>query len=851
MATESVVNEETKETTTFLHLSYNIKLEEKNNPNSSRNGLVVGSMYLKFRYDKVTAEDIAGFVIAGLTESTEENLIDFSLVHSHVIADDYTGYGIEKEITYIVGSPVTYQVSLNEYYRILTGETLKWENEPFVFGGLNTSINAQDDENKKSDTEANSGKFGHFDAIGRAAFIVLNTARTIINNKFEGFYIGLTDNSYITPTDDEFVFNAVDSVKTTTYTYDAVEDLNVGLRDTISSSCDYNPLHPSRLSCKLADNSNGSISKILARDITANDISSRSYDDTISLGLFKMSITSEDSDIVKLNCSLKEKYNWSFGKTRMKSAQSSTKPVSYFAEDIVTDSNNLTIMVNTNISSHDKTNGDGEPYAKIRIFGNKLLSNLERSEKRYLRHVITEVPTSSSAPVDAKQFATLAISNIKEWENEVAAAGVTPSFIKKHFKGYSVTSNDKASITDEYGRFQPLNSLLPFGAYDGADSTSKSIGEVPAKLERALSLVENDEMYPDIDLVLESGLGTVYINAKGDLDENGETTAAGSFDDAVVLKGLEDLRTGRNTVSDLGQNVKENYNAVQNVFLQFANSYQNGGRGDCFYISDIPRGILIKGKDTKITTLFGKKMEGTSYELGESVNHSFPTSIYYPIKHTFDNIVSSYMSTYAQWVKILDKHSAKKIWIPISGYIAANMCATDTVYGPWYAAAGLRRGVINGVLDYAISPNVSQRTDLYKICINSVPKIPNYGVTIWGIRTMSKAATAFDQNTCRRTFLYMQKKVKQLLRFYLFEPNNSFTRLQIFNDIDPFLEGIKNSGGVYAYTLTCDTTINTPEVINNGDLAIRIAAAPTRTAENIVVEFVANKYTEEIAASEG
>jgi phage tail sheath protein FI len=277
---------------------------------------------------------------------------------------------------------------------------------------------------------------------------------------------------------------------------------------------------------------------------------------------------------------------------------------------------------------------------------------------------------------------------------------------------------------------------------------------------------------------------------------------------------------------------------------------QNGGRGDTFYISDVPRGILIKGKDRKVVNLFGTKLENNSYEFGESVNHSFPTSIYYPIFHTFDGIVSSYMSTYAQWVKILDNHSAQKIWIPVSGYIAANMAATDAVYGPWYAAAGLRRGVINGVLDYAISPNVSQRTDLYKICINSVPKIPNYGVTIWGIRTMSKKDSAFDQNTCRRTFLYMEKKIKQLLRYYIFEPNTSYTRLQIFNDIDPFLEKIKNNGGIYSYQLVTDTTINTPEVINNGDLAVRISATPTRTAENIVVEFVANKVSEEVIASE-
>ena len=64
------------------------------------------------------------------------------------------------------------------------------------------------------------------------------------------------------------------------------------------------------------------------------------------------------------------------------------------------------------------------------------------------------------------------------------------------------------------------------------------------------------------------------------------------------------------------------------------------------------------------------------------------------------------------------------------------------------------------------------------------------------------------------------------------------------------MENIKNSGGIYAYTLVCDTTNNTPDIINNGDLAVSISAAPTRTAENIIVEFIANKVTEEITSAE-
>ena len=852
------------DSSTYLHLSYAIKTNvAENTADANQEAKTVGSLYIKLKYN-AKASDMQGCTFTGLTITSQKDEIegqaeggavhiDFEIAEAHQIAKTFTGLresedgqnssSYAQDVTYIVGSPVSYQVSLNDYYKILTGEKLLWQDTPYTFNGRNLVVDTTTSESQNPDTE-----FGQFDALGHAAIIVLNTARTIINGNFEGFYLGITDNMFINPSD-EYVFNAITSVKTTSATYNVTEDKGYGLRDNFDNTCDYQSLSPSRLTCKLADNSSGAISKILARDITALDISTNKYDDTISMGLFKLTSSQDDSDIPKLGCSLKEKYNWSFGMNRQKSDVSSTKPVSYFAENVVEDSNNLSIMINPNITKKAYLDSNNNLHGKMRIFGTKLVDNLDMFEKKYLRNISLSA-TPATGSVSAVNIAKMAQMSIKAWEQKVAQAGVTPGFIKKKFTAYTASSSSSL-IDDEYGQFQPLNSLMPFGAYSEAESESKQVGEVPAKIERALSLVENDELYPDIDIVLESGLGTVYINAKGDMREDGEPTQGGLFDEATVLKGLEDLRTGRTTISDLGQNVKENYLAVQNVFLKFANSYTNGGRGDCFYISDIPRGILIKGKDTKITTLFGTQMEGTSYDITEKVNHSFPTSVYYPINHTFDTIVSSYMSTYAQWVKVLDSFTAKKVWLPISGYIAANMCATDTVYGPWYAAAGLRRGVITGVLDYAISPNVSQRTDLYKICINSVPKIPNYGVTIWGIRTMSKTASAFDQNTCRRTFLYMEKKVKQLLRYYLFEPNNSYTRLQIFNDIDPFLQSVKNGGGVYAYTLVCDTTINTPEVINNGDLAIRITAAPTRTAENIVVEFVANKYTEEIASSEG
>lgn len=840
--------------TTHVHLSYTL---------FDKAGNKCGSLYIKLTYN--------GDAIKCSFDTSNSLSLVAKYTEAYEIAASYQGQSVaqatavpsvEKEsqfatdVTYIIGSPVTYQISLNEYYKLITGETLKWKKTPYTFGNR---------------TEPKSDTFGMIDTLGHSAFIVINTSRSIINNSFEGFYLGMTDNMFVNPSDD-YIYDAVDSVKITTKFFDATENAKKGLIDMSSSldngedveTGDFHTLNKNRLSFYLDSNYQGSISRVLTRNITSMDISSTEFDDTINMGLFKLSKSTTSSDILKLNYSLREKYNWSFGKSRLKSTATSTKPVSYFVENIIEGSNNLTILMNPYIAEKSFVDTDGVIHGKMRVYGNKLTQNLDKFESKYLLRNYTELYSNSNdkaKAVSAIVPARLAKSSINSWTSIISQAGVSPRVLKSIKEG---------ELKAQYETFQPLNSIIPFGTYTEASNTNKIIGSLPTKLQRALELVENDEEYPDIDLVVEAGLGTIYSYSKGGeiVSESGadslfaddagngkslsdeESSKETVFDETIVLAGVEDLRTGRSSLSDEAQQFVENYRAIHAVFTNFADSMQNGGRGDTFFISDVPRGILIKGKNTKVTDLYGSTIENNAYDFGDTVNHSFSTSVYYPIKHTFDTIVSSYMSTYAQWVKVLDGFSSEKVWIPISGYVAGNMASTDAVYGPWYAAAGLRRGVISGVLDYALSPNVSQRTDLYKICINSVPKIPNYGVTIWGLRTMSKAASAFDQNTCRRTFLYMEKKVKQTLRYYIFEPNTSYTRLQIVNDLDPFLEKVKNAGGIYNYTLVCDTTNNTPDVINNGDLAVSIAAAPTRTAENIVVEFTANKYTEEVSSSE-
>lgn len=334
--------------TNVIHFSYTIM----------KDSTQVGSFYIKAVYK--TSDSLVEKEIPGGTSSITATFTDV-----FEIADDYTD---GEEITYIVGSPVTYQVSISDYYKIITGELLKWQKTPYDF-----SDTCQDD----------TQKFGHFDAIGHAAFIVLNTSRSIINNNFEGFYLGITDNTFVSPSED-YVYDAIQNVKVTTTCYDEEENGKMGLIDTVDGAGDFQTISTNRLSFHLANNYQGSLSQVISRNITSMDISGTDYDDTINMALFKLNKSTDSNDILKLNYTIREKYNWSFDKSRLKSVSGSSRPVSAFVENVVENSKNLNVLMNPYIANKTFVDLDGNIKGKIRVFGDKLLKNLELYEKKYL-----------------------------------------------------------------------------------------------------------------------------------------------------------------------------------------------------------------------------------------------------------------------------------------------------------------------------------------------------------------------------------------------------------------------------------------------------------------------------------
>lgn len=210
------------------------------------------------------------------------------------------------------------------------------------------------------------------------------------------------------------------------------------------------------------------------------------------------------------------------------------------------------------------------------------------------------------------------------------------------------------------------------------------------------------------------------------------------------------------------------------------------------------------------------------------------------VNNTF-NQNTSYAATYANWIEIFDKYNQKYRWIPSSGYMAGIYAKTDDVADPWWAPAGLNRAILTGVRRLAWNPSQPQRDLLYSNKLNPIVSFSGQGKVVWGQKTLLSKASAFDRVNVRRLFIILEKAISTAAKYFLFEPNDPATRNLLVNMIEPFLRDIKGRRGIYDYLVVSDDTINTPERIDRNELWVNIFIKPTRTAEFIILNFIATK----------
>lgn len=203
------------------------------------------------------------------------------------------------------------------------------------------------------------------------------------------------------------------------------------------------------------------------------------------------------------------------------------------------------------------------------------------------------------------------------------------------------------------------------------------------------------------------------------------------------------------------------------------------------------------------------------------------------------NVNSSYSAIYGNYFKIYDKYNEVYRWVPATGYVGQIIANVDFNQAQWWAPAGLNRGIISNLVDIAVKPNQAQRDIMYSNRINPIVNFNGQGITIWGQKTLSGTPSAFDRINVRRLFLFLERSIEEMARFLVFEFNDNFTRSRFSSTVNNFLSGIKAKRGVTDYKVVCDTTNNTPDVIDANEFVAEIMIKPVRAAEFITLTFTA------------
>lgn len=634
---------------------------------------------------------------------------------------------------YLFGSPTHIRLTQQEYLDILRGVAFNWS--PSVLAAANQFTRG----------------FNTIASLGNAGLIILNKGQSSINNRYEGFYVGIIDNTNLNPATEYTDVNRVLSINT---------DSN-----SISGAA-YLTLPEVRLNFSLSATqagTGGSISEVLENIHTFDDIATNEFDDTVTLGLFKLRQSVFSPDTIALDYVLSESYVASLDYYRQQQDVNGGPAKSFFLETLDDASAEITTLINPYISNKNTNtwlDANGIPTKKVRFLSSQLAAPL-----------VNEGATDYTTRVGA------------------------PSAAIAYF-------NSTLGTTD---------ALVALGDYTSQDIETKIIGNVPAKLSSLFDKIENYDVYP-LNITVEAGLGTVYVNSKN-------PATSGYFDDTVGYAAVQSL-TAQNT-----QNISvvaNNYQAVAGEFVNFAENK----RKDHIFIADPITNIFVEGKDVR--TL-------------DNPSRNFSSDIYWPLRNQFASINSSYACTYGNVAKVVDVATNQQVWVPFSGFAASLMANTDSNYQPWYAPAGFTRGIVSNITDLAIYPKQKQRDQLYKIGVNPVAFFPAEGFVVYGQKTLQKKPSAFDRINVRRLFLNLETATRDTVKYFIFEPNTLFTRTQILNTLTPIFDNAKNTQGVYDYLLICDERNNTGAVIDDNTLVVDIYLKPTRTAEFILANFYATR----------
>lgn len=312
--------------------------------------------------------------------------------------------------------------------------------------------------------------------------------------------------------------------------------------------------------------------------------------------------------------------------------------------------------------------------------------------------------------------------------------------------------------------------------------------------------------------------------AEGAGPENGTYTLTGGSDgipadpdaqdalligSAVGYTGIYTLSEPEQVDIDLIAIPGHSSTSVVTAMLDFC---QNA-RQDCLAIVDPPFGLTVK-------------------EIIAWQNGTHPLNL-----TRFD---SDFGAMYWPWVKIRDNFNRVDVWVPPSGSVMAVIARSDYLSAPWFAPAGITRGIVPGITDVYSRPTLAERDLMYgnRNCVNPIVSFSDVdGFLVWGQKTLQRRPTALDRVNVRRLMFYIEKRMRRESRSLLFDPNDDVFQRTFVSIATQILREVQVGRGVTDFIIKADAELNTPDVVDRNEFRARIGVQPTRAAEFIFLEF--------------
>ena len=240
-------------------------------------------------------------------------------------------------------------------------------------------------------------------------------------------------------------------------------------------------------------------------------------------------------------------------------------------------------------------------------------------------------------------------------------------------------------------------------------------------------------------------------------------------------------------------------------------------REDAFVVIDTPSGLTVSSAKTQVTATMAIAAGSTA---GGSAAAYFP------------------------WVNIPDGNKipgAVRLQAP-GAAVVGQYLSTDKSRGVFKTPAGLGNKIALAVSTERQFTNTElDDINTYVDPINAIRNVPGAGIVIMGGRTMDNTPNNRYINI-RRSLIFIEKQVKDLSAFAVFENNDSRLWLQLRTGINNFLLGYWQQGGLRgaspaeAYYVKVDSSTTTWSDIQNGRVNIEVGIALQYPAEFVVIK---------------